>query len=310
VNATPDYSIARLWGRTPNLERIRRVLARFPNLAREELELFLISLDVEEGILPLIHPGGRASRREVLYEQRLIAVGDDVAYGQHISSAQRASAASAAPNTSSSSGTQTQAPQTSRSARSVSAERRLTMEDVVAEDKLGMTVWFPQFAFGHFAPSNRPGWLGQVRPLPFLPRTYHLVIVYQDDAMAGPRFYVRHPAFHPNAPHRYADRALCTFFPPMGSWIRGRPGDDLTELMRFAIVWLIRYECWLAFDGWWPGVEISHDASWLIANLRDDDVCPYHAPKLWGACCKASHLQAAVRNRALDVGVLLQRQAS
>ena len=293
--------IARLWSRGPNAERIGRVLRRFLSLNRQERELLLISLDIEEGILPLIHPGGRASRREVLCDQRLIAVGDDIAYGRHISNVLGAASASAASATP---GAEAQAAQAARATRGVRVERGLSIDEVVGEDKLGMTVWFPQFVFGRMQPGNRPAWCGRVQPLAFLPHVYQLLIVYQPDAMAPPRFYVLSPAIHPHAPHRYGDRALCTFFPPMGSWIRGRAGDDLTELIRFAIVWLLRYECWLAFDGWWPGVEVSHDPAVMVATLDDDDFCPYHAPQKWGACCKARHVEELARMRALDVGIL------
>lgn len=309
MDAPSAASIARLWARSPNAEKIRRVLRRFHALTQLEYALLLIGLDIEEGILPLIHPGGRASRREVLSDQRLIAVGDDVEYAHHVAVVLGTTAAPTTPAETATPRAQAEAAEASRPARARSVGRAVTLEEVVAEDKLGMAVWFPQFALG-YVKDGRPAWCGSLQPLAFVPHVYQVLAVYQPDPRAPLIVFVLQPVIHPHAPHRFLDGALCTFFASSGCWIRGREGDDLTELLRFAVVWLIRYECWLMFQGWWPGVEVPHNAEWLLANVRDDDFCPYHMPRLWGDCCKAPHLAEVERERGLNVGILPPRRES
>jgi len=179
----------------------------------------------------------------------------------------------------------------------VTGEKNLTFDQVIAENRLGMTTWFPQFRLGYLK-GGRPGWLGIAQPLGFSPVAFEILAVYQEHPGSPLLIYVRQPRIHPQARHRYEDGALCTFFPSSGCWLRGREGDDVVELLRFAVVWLIRYLCWLTFDRWWPGAETPHDPEWLLQNLRDDDFCPYHMPRQWGTCCKWRHV-AALPNRRI-----------
>ena len=295
-------SIARLWARGPNAERIRRIVARFHALPPSERVLLLFGMDIEEGILPAIHPGGRASRRTIHSEARLIAVGDDVAYGDHVAAVLGTATAPTKASTPTASGAETA--ETSHASRRARAITDLGIGEVVAQDELAMAIWFRQFALRRVNQGRQLGWFGTVKPLAFL-GPYDLVAMYVDDPLAPLAIFVQQPPIPRQAPHRYDNGALCTFFAPFGSWIRGREDDDVVELLRFAIVWLLRYECWRIFNGWWPGVDVPHDPAWMLANVRDDDVCPYHAPRgRWGQCCKPTYVAMVEERRALAHGVI------
>ena len=297
-------SIARLCARCPNAEKIQRVVARLHALTPQESELLLFGMDIEEGILPAIHPGGRASRRTIHSDARLIAVGDDVAYGDHVAAVLGAANAPTEASPPAAPGAQAEAAEAPHAPRGVGAIAELSIGEVVAQDELAMATWFRQFVLQRVNQGQHLGWFGAVKPLPFL-GPYHLAAIYQPDPLAALAILVQHPAIHPRAPHRYDGGALCTFFPPSGSWIRGREDDDVVELLRFAIVWLLRYECWRTFNAWWPGVDAPHDPGWMLAHIRDDDVCPYHAPRRrWGECCKAQCASILEQQRALGHGVI------
>jgi hypothetical protein len=165
----------------------------------------------------------------------------------------------------------------------------MTGGEVFAEDMEAMEIWFPEYRLVSSGHQRLPHWSGVVAP--FGPRWFSFALEadYQSDLLAPLRMRVIRPVLHPQAPHRYGNGDLCTFYPPLGSWLRGREGDDLVELMRFAVCWLVRYACWTTFAGWWPGVEVSHDPAFLLATLSDEDLCPYHSPRCWGECCKAEH---------------------
>ena len=297
-------TIARLWARGPNADKIQRVVRRLHGLTSEERTLLLFGMDIEEGILPAIHPGGRASRRTIHADARLIAVGDDVAYGEHVAAVLGTATAPTEASPSAAPGAQAEAAETPRAARGVGAIAELSIEEVVAQDELAMATWFCQFALRRVNQGQHLGWFGAVKPLPFL-GPYHLGAIYQPDALAPLAMFVQHPPIHARAPHRYDSGALCTFFPCSGSWIRGREDDDVVELLRFAIVWLLRYECWRNFNTWWPGVDVPHDPNWMLANVRDGDTCPFHPPRRhWGECCKTIYVAMLDQQRALAHGII------
>jgi hypothetical protein len=191
----------------------------------------------------------------------------------------------------------------------------MTPVGVITEDQLAMATMFPQFVLRR--PSGRtvpPFWTGIVQPLGSDGQAFELRATYQANHLSPLRLTVLRPALPPQTPHRYANGDLCTFYPPLGSWLRGRPGDDLVELLRFAVTWLVRYTCWQMFDGWWPGVEVPHDPRYLVGHLHDDDYCPYHSPSRWGECCKTVHVRAAQtqmqRQEMLAHGILEQARGS
>jgi hypothetical protein len=300
----PISSIARLWARTPNAEKIQRTIARLHSLNPAERELLLFGMDIEEGILPNIHSGGRASRQTILSEARLIAVGEDVAYGDHIAAVLGTASPPTEASASAAPGAQAEAAEAPRAPRGVAAVADLSIGEVVAQDELAMAIWFRQFALRRVNQGRELAWFGAIRPLSFI-GPYHLVAVYQPDPLAPLSIFVRHPPIHREAPHRYDGGALCTFFPPSGSWIRGRKDDDVVELLRFTVVWLLRYECWRTFNGWWPGVDVPHDPAWMLANIGDEDVCPYHPPRRrWGECCKAKCAEVLEQQRAMARGII------
>jgi hypothetical protein len=302
-------SIARLCAHGPNAEKIQRVVARFHALTPQERELLLFSMDIEEGILPAIHPGGRASRRTIHSDARLIAVGDDVAYGDHVSAVLGAATTSTEASPPAAPGAQAEAAETTRASRGVGANpAELSIGAVVAQDELAMAIWFRQFVLQRVNQGQQLGWFGAISPLRFL-GPYQIAALYQPDALAPLAIFVQHPPIHPQAPHRYDSGALCTFFPTSGSWIRGREDDDVVELLRFAIIWLLRYECWRNFNTWWPGAEVPHDPGWMLANVRDEDVCPFHAPRRhWGECCKPRYVAILEEQCALAHGIIPKRR--
>lgn len=300
-HAEPTYpgleAVARRWHAGPNAETIRRLHNQFLQMPLPLQELFLLAVDLEEGVLPLIHVYGFATRRSVTNDDRLIAGGGHVDYRELITAAERATEATAPapPPEATTPGAPAEAAEAARPARSLTGAA-LRLEDVVGQDQRGMSAYFPQFKL--WQAGQRVFWRGPLRPLLFTPEVYDLVAEYQPHPEAPLQMRVIQPGLHPSAPHRYADGALCTFYPPMGSWVRGRVDadgdvDDLAALLRFTATWLVRYKCWLEFGGWWPGVDVPHDPAWLLANLAPDDFCPFHMPARWGGCCRARYLARA-----------------
>lgn len=289
-------AVARRWHSGPNAALIRRLHGQFLRMPAPLQELFLFGLDIEEGALPLIHVHGYATRSNVTNDDRLIAGGGTLDYRELIAAAEHASASTApaeaaASGSPDSSESPAEASEAARPARSGIAGTR-GLEEVVWEDKPGMAAYFPQFR--HWRVGEQFFWRGLLKPLLFAPEIYDLLAVYQSHADAPLQMRVLRPALHPAAPHRYVDGSLCTFYPPLGSWVRGRVDadgdpDDLTALLRFTVTWLVRYKCWLEFGGWWPGIDVPHDPVWLVANLSPDDFCPFHMPARWAACCHAAY---------------------
>lgn len=85
-------------------------------------------------------------------------------------------------------------------------------------------------------------------------RIYTLSITFPDIyPNSMPLVFVRKPALHDNARHRYRDGNICYLHPKM--W---NPGlHDLTFVIKRAAKWLSKYEVWLE-TGRWPGAEILH----------------------------------------------------
>lgn len=297
--------IARLWYAGPNALKIAAAHRRFFQMGVDERELFVLALDLEEGILPRIHLGGGVSRQHVVNDGRLLSSGGLFDYRNTLAASRPAPASSASSAAASPTSSRTETAKAACAPRTVdptAAEARyrprcVSPADVLTEDRLAAAMWFPQFELTH---RNRelPFWTGVVRPLDPAGGTFQLRATYQPDHLAPLRMTVLGPALAPRAPHRYANGDLCTFYAPLGSWVRGRPDDDLVELLRFAVTWLVRYTCWMTFDGWWPGVDVPHDPAYLVGTLRDDDHCPYHSPRLWGDCCKAPQTRLASEQRA------------
>lgn len=299
----PIASLTRLWYASPNAQRIEPVFRKFAALPPLERELFLLGLDIEEGILPLVHVGGRVSRQTLIADRRLIGGGGYVDYCAIIAAA-RAAVPLVAPSPPTSptpsAAPGPAAPEAACPPRRLIPEaitqlqqkaRPMSPGEVLAQDRLAMDVWFPAFQLVVHR-DGPPWWQGPVAPLGAAGPTFVLQALYAGNHLSPLRMRVIQPVLHPQAPHRYLSGDLCTFYPPLGSWVRGRAGDDLVELLRFATTWLVRYVCWTTFEGWWPGLDVPHDPAYLVATLRDDDYCPYHSPQRWGSCCKQPHTRA------------------
>ena len=161
-----------------------------------------------------------------------------------------------------------------------------------------MARWFPQFQLHWNGRSDTtPHWIGLLQPLDPERGRFLLQASYWPNPLSPLRMTVLEPALSAHAPHRYTNGDLCTFYPPSGVWERGRDEDDLVELIRFTVTWLVRYTCWMVFDGWWPGVDVPHDPEFLVATLRDEDPCPYHFPAPWATCCKRQHVHGVEQLR-------------
>jgi hypothetical protein len=296
VDFPPLSDIARLWYAGPNSDRIAAIQQQFLHMDSFDQALFLLGLDLEEGVLPLIHPGGRASRQRVVNDDRLIAGGGCFDYRDTIA-AGRSAASPSPPSSPSSGAAAAEAPPSARELESpptvTGKISPMSAAEVLFEDLEQMAIWFPTFQVHQMGDRGAlPRWQGVVEPLGPRGGSFVLECRYLPNPLAPLAQRVLQPALHPLAPHRYTTGDLCTFYPPLGSWVRGRAGDDVVELLRFAITWLARYICWLRFGGWWPGVDVPHDPAFLVATLNDQDLCPYHSPERWGDCCKAAHVSA------------------
>lgn len=113
-----------------------------------------------------------------------------------------------------------------------------------------MAVRFPGFRFDRKTMS----WHGHLQPAPDSPR-YRLELGYRPPR--SPQVWVRSPALHPDAKHRYADGSLCLYDPRVGEWHRGL---FLSETIApWAAEWLFHYEAWLVDpQKRWFGPEAPH----------------------------------------------------
>jgi len=113
-----------------------------------------------------------------------------------------------------------------------------------------MAIWFPGFRFDRTTMS----WHGQLQPAPASPR-YRVELGYRPPR--SPKVWVRSPALHPDAKHRYPDGTLCLYDPRVGEW---HPGLFLSETIApWAAEWLFYYEAWLADpQKRWFGPEAPH----------------------------------------------------
>ena len=85
-------------------------------------------------------------------------------------------------------------------------------------------------------------------------RIYTLAIAFPDTyPYILPSVFVRKPALHASAPHRFRNGNICYLHSRM--WNPGR--HTLTFVIWRAAKWLNKYDVWLA-TGKWPGAEILH----------------------------------------------------
>ncbi|MBN1876473.1 MAG: hypothetical protein JXA33_19775, partial [Anaerolineae bacterium] len=97
--------------------------------------------------------------------------------------------------------------------KTLSPRQPLTIGQQIAE----MERHFPSFKYSR--PHNLATWNGSLQPIETSP-VYTIKITYP---FAGryslsPSVWIVSPEIHSNAPHRYADKSLCLYFPPERSW--------------------------------------------------------------------------------------------
>lgn len=109
---------------------------------------------------------------------------------------------------------------------------------------------FPEFRFERAAMS----WYGHLQPADDSAR-YRIKLTYRPPN--SPKVWVRDPALHPKARHRYDDDSLCLYDPRVGEW---HPGLFLSEtIVPWTAEWLFYYEAWLVDpERRWFGPEAPH----------------------------------------------------
>jgi len=110
---------------------------------------------------------------------------------------------------------------------------------------------FPSF---HLARTGRGVcWHGELRPQDDSP-LYRVRIDWCE--VKRPRVFVEAPTLHPKAPHLYADRSLCLYYPRDESWTRHK--HLANTIVPWTAEWLLFYELWME-TGRWFGPEAPHD---------------------------------------------------
>lgn len=130
------------------------------------------------------------------------------------------------------------------------ARQSLTIGQQIAE----MQRRFPSFKYRR----NRgiPTWYGELQPIVNSPvYTVKIIYAFTGRYSPSPRVWIVSPEIHPNAPHRYADKSLCLYFPPERSWTSTK--FIALTIVPWAAAWLAFYEIWLDTDHWY-GPEAPH----------------------------------------------------
>lgn len=97
-------------------------------------------------------------------------------------------------------------------------------------------------------------WRGHLQPRAVSP-IYQIEIQYKQKQI--PKVKVISPELVPNAPHLYADKSLCLYWPKEWRWRQDRLIAEI--IIPWAASWLYFYELWLD-TGKWLGTS-SHDGS-------------------------------------------------
>jgi hypothetical protein len=305
--------MSREWERGPNAARILGHALRLGSMEHERRELFQMALALETGELPLIEQGGYAVFPAVENDHRLITPRQDGTNAITDPYSAPPSSRSAAVGTRASAGRPTATPAAAEAGPAarggITRGGLYSLGDVISEDTSPLAIYFPQFSPPLFDRQvglwYREGWL---RPLLGLANSFDVRLYYDVEPLAQPLVVV--PAIGAATPHQWKHtrrgvdfRSLCYTFAPDGTFQRGRSRDDnAAEVLRQAVMWLLRYIIWREF-GFWPGEEVGHDPAEIERRTRPSDPCPAHAWRSYGDCCRRHILQVLQRRDDLRFGV-------
>lgn len=319
VGPSPSVDLIRRdWESGPHAELIRAWSARIPHLAPARRTLLLVGVALETGHLPLIEPYGLAEFRPVTTDHRLLLPAEDHHETTHTTATSDPASRPSAPRPSAvGSRTATwgadpgaQGAETGASARQQLIRGYRSVGDVITEDAAPLALYFPQFSPVLWDPDLRlwfrEGWL---QPLRSWPCRFGVRLYYEVDPYTLPLVCVR-PELPSNTPHLWLQtrsgiqfRSLCYTFAPDRTIVRGRgEDDDAAEVLRQAVVWLLRYLVWKEF-GFWPGADVGHDPATLERLTRPSDPCPVHSARRYGECCRPRVLAELSRRRELRCGI-------
>lgn len=121
---------------------------------------------------------------------------------------------------------------------------------IIAREAALVRQCFPQFSIQYI--KRVPTWFGTLQPRDESP-LYRVKINYSEWSV--PKVWVVSPRLESNAPHRYADKSLCLYYPEDKSWHEN--ARIATHIIPWTAEWLFFYECWLD-KGVWYGLEAPH----------------------------------------------------
>ena len=299
--------------RRKNAVQIATWIRAFDTLSREDRELLLIGISLENDTNPRIHQFGYAEFSQVAHDHRLIHVSTGEASRETADiSTIRSAAEGHSGEGASAVGTRPAAVRsTTKGTPSWAAARRLdrsgmNLGEVIEADSRDLPLYFPQFSSVIYDAERRmwyrEGWL---QPLSQDPTRFSVRFYYPREPMALP-IIVATPIRVP-APHLWYLRrenliALCYTFAPDRTVDRRQHADVASEALRQGVLWLVKYLVWCRFE-FWPGDEVGHDPAEIEQSTTPDDPCPAHTWMTYGRCCRPKHLQVLQHRRSIRFGV-------
>lgn len=308
-----DELMCQAWETSPNADRIVEIGEQIASLTPREQALFTIGVRLEVGERPAIAQGGSAQFQPVRTpdHRELHAEpskgGDQDEHREHSGATARQAEGPARRQAGgpagrhSSSGAEEAPAEPPLRGRASSAASYGSVGAVVDEDRWELGVYFPQFPAALFYDEALGLWYreGSIQPLSWYPARFLVRLYYASEPTAPP--IVRIAPEPPDAtPHLFRViqngkqfKALCYFFAPDGTWVRGRSHqDNAAEVLRQVVLWLLRYLVWRHF-GFFPGIGVSHDPETLLEETPPDGPCPYHPWQAYRQCCRPRHAEAA-----------------
>lgn len=310
-----DDLLRQAWETSASADRILEVAEQIDSLTLREQALFTIGVRLEVGDLPAIAQGGSAhfetvrppDHRELGPQQTKGGDNDEQrddagpAPGEAEGSARRQAGGSTERRSSSRAEEAPAEPSVRR--RATAADSYDSVGAVVDEDRWELGVYFPQFPPALLYDEALDLWYreGALQPLSWYPARFLVRLYYEEEPIAPPIIRIA-PEPPDDTPHLFRMarngkrfKALCYFFAPDGTWVRGRYYEDnAAEVLRQVVMWLLRYVVWRHF-GFFPGRGVTHEAEILLAETAPEDPCPFHPARRYRTCCRPRHLNAMHR---------------
>lgn len=314
-----DELMRQAWETSPNADRIVEIGEQVDSLSPREQMLFTIGVRLEVGERPAIAQGGAAhfeparppDHRELGMQK--MEGGEKDEQRQNSGAAPREAEgparrqAQGAAGRHPSSGPEEASSEPSVRRRGAATASYESVGAVADEDRWELGVYFPQFPAALLYDETLGLWYreGAVQPLSWYPARFMVRLYYEQKPTAPPIVRIA-PEPPDSTPHLFRltrngkrFKALCYFFAPDGTWVRGRSYDDnAAEVLRQVVMWLLRYLVWRHF-GFFPGVGVAHDPKTLLEESSPDGPCPLHPWREYRSCCRPRH-QRAVRTAQRD----------